>query len=146
MPATGAANLRSKETSMKYMLILIGEEGGWEETSPEEMKEEMDRWSQYGQDLVDAGAHVSGDGLQESSTATTVRIGSTGERLVTDGPFAETKEQVGGFYVIECANQDEAVEWAKKVPLSSGAIEVRPVMDYTQYGVEDPAAAQQTAS
>jgi hypothetical protein len=127
---------------MKYMLILIGEEGGSEETTPEEMQAVMERWSQYGRELVDAGAHVAGEGLQESPTATTVRIGESGERLVTDGPFAETKEQVGGFYVIECASRDEAVEWAKKVPLTAGAIEVRPVMDYSAYGYEDPAAAQ----
>jgi hypothetical protein len=127
---------------MKYMLILIGEEGGSEETTPEEMQAVMERWSQYGRELVDAGAHIAGEGLQESPTATTVRIGESGERLVTDGPFAETKEQVGGFYVIECASRDEAVEWAKKVPLTAGAIEVRPVMDYSAYGYEDPAAAQ----
>jgi hypothetical protein len=127
---------------MKYMLILIGEEGGWEDTTPEDAKAEMDRWSQYGQELVQAGAHVAGEGLQESNTATTVRIGEAGERLVTDGPFAETKEQVGGFYVLECADAEEAIEWAKRVPLSRGAIEVRPVMDYTAYGYEDPAAAQ----
>jgi hypothetical protein len=129
---------------MKYMLILIGEEGGWEDQSPEDMKAEMERWSQYGQELVEAGAHVGGEGLQESAAATTVRIGKDGERLVTDGPFAETKEQVGGFYVIECAGPEEALEWAKKVPLRAGAVEVRPVMDYTAYGYEDPAAAQAT--
>jgi hypothetical protein len=129
------------EGTMKYMLILIGEEGGSEETTPEEMQAVMERWSRYGRELVDAGAHVAGEGLDESPTATTVRIGESGERLVTDGPFAETKEQVGGFYVIECATRDEAVEWAKKVPLTSGAIEVRPVMDYAAYGYEDPTEA-----
>jgi hypothetical protein len=127
--------------SMKYMLILIGEEGGWDDSTPEEMQAEMERWSQFGRDLVEAEAHVAGEGLQESPTATTVRIGESGERLVTDGPFTETKEQVGGFYVLECASKEEAVEWAKKVPLTSGAIEVRPVMDYTAYGNEDPTEA-----
>ena len=127
---------------MKYMLILSGEEGGWEDTSPEDMKAEMDRWQAYGQSLVDAGAFLAGEGLQESATATTVRVGDDDERLVTDGPFAETKEQVGGFYLIEADDLDQAIEWAKKVPLSGGAIEVRPVMDYTQYGYEEPAAAE----
>jgi hypothetical protein len=125
---------------MKYMLILIGEEGGWEDQSPEELQAETERWSQYGRDLVDAGAHVAGEGLRESDTASTVRIAENGERLVTDGPFAETKEQVGGFYVIDCEGPDEALEWAWKVPLRSGAVEVRPVMDYSGYGYEDPAA------
>jgi hypothetical protein len=131
---------------MKYMLILAGEEGGMEDASPEEMKAVMDRWAAYGQELVDAGAFIAGEGLQESATATTVRIADDGERLVTDGPFAETKEQVGGFYLIDCKNLDEAIEWARKVPLQDGGIEVRPVMDYSQYGYEDPAAATAEAS
>jgi hypothetical protein len=131
---------------MKYMLILAGEEGGLEDASPEEMKAVMDRWSAYGRELVEAGAFVAGEGLQESATATTVRVSDDGERLVTDGPFAETKEQVGGFYVIECGDLDEAIEWAKKVPLPAGGIEVRPVMDYSQYGYEDPSAATAEAS
>ncbi len=62
--------------------------------------------------------------------------------MVTDGPFAETKEQVGGFYLIECENLDEALEWAKKVPVSGGGVEVRPVMDYTQFGYEEPKSAE----
>jgi len=114
---------------MKYMLILASEEGGMEDTSPEEMKAVMDRWSAYGQELVDAGAFIAGEGLQESATATTVRIGDGDERLVTDGPFAETKEQVGGFYLLECKDLDEALEYAKKIPFLNGSVEVRPVMD-----------------
>jgi hypothetical protein len=125
---------------MKYMLTLIGPEGGWEDSTPEEMKAEMGRWEAYTQSLIDAGAFLAGEGLQESATATTVRIGQDGERLVTDGPFAETKEQVGGFYLLECSDLDEAVAWAEKVPLSAGGIEVRPVMDYAALGYEDPAA------
>ena len=131
---------------MKYMLILAGEEGGMEDVSPEEMKAVMDGWASYGQELADAGAFIAGEGLQESATATTVRISDDGERLVTDGPFAETKEQVGGFYLIECEDLDEAIEWAKKVPLQGGGIEVRPVMDYAQYGYEDPSATPAEAS
>jgi hypothetical protein len=127
---------------MKYMLTLIGEEGGWEDVTPEQMKAEMDRWQEFGQALEQAGAYLAGEGLQESATATTVRVGDGGERLVTDGPYAETKEQVGGFYLIQCENLDEAIEWAKKVPVSGGGVEVRPVMDYTQYGYEEPQAAE----
>jgi hypothetical protein len=130
---------------MKYMLILANEEGGMEDASPEEMKAVMDRWSAYGQELVDAGAFIAGEGLQESATATTVRIGDD-ERIVTDGPFAETKEQVGGFYLLECKDLDEAIEWAKRVPLQGGGIEVRPVMDYSQFGYENPADKAQATS
>jgi hypothetical protein len=135
----------AEEADMKYMLVLVGPEGGMEDTSPEEMKAVMDQWSAYGEELVEAGAFIAGEGLQESATATTVRVGEGDERLVTDGPFAETKEQVGGFYLLECADLDEAIAWAKKVPLSEGAIEVRPVMDYAQYGYEEPAARAETA-
>jgi hypothetical protein len=127
---------------MKYMLTLIAEEGGWEDATPEQMKAEMDRWQEFGEALEQAGAFLAGEGLQESATATTVRIADDGERLVTDGPYAETKEQVGGFYLIQCDNLDEAIEWARKVPLSAGGVEVRPVMDYTQYGYEEPKAAE----
>jgi len=126
---------------MKYMLTLISEEGGWDDVTPEQMQAEMSRWEAFGKELEQAGAFIAGEGLQESATATTVRIEGD-ERLVTDGPFAETKEQVGGFYLLECENLDEAIAWAKKVPLSGGGIEVRPVMDYTQYGYEEPQAAE----
>ncbi|HXV51936.1 MAG TPA: YciI family protein [Solirubrobacterales bacterium] len=126
---------------MKYMLTLISEEGGWDDVTPEQMQAEMSRWEAFGKELEQAGAFIAGEGLQESATATTVRLEGD-ERLVTDGPFAETKEQVGGFYLLECENLDEAIAWAKKVPLSGGGIEVRPVMDYTQYGYEEPQAAE----
>ena len=131
---------------MKFMLILIGDEGGWEEdVTPEEMQAEMKRWTDYGQALRDAGAHIASEPLQESATAKTVRFGEGDERLVTDGPYAESKEQVGGFYLIDVADQAEAIEWAKKVPQRSGSIEVRPIMDFTQYGSESPTEAQATA-
>ena len=100
----------------------------------------MGRWDDYTEALRDAGAFIAGEGLQESATATTVRIGDGGERVVTDGPFAETKEQVGGFYLIECEDLDEALEWAKKIPARGGAIEVRPVMDYDASGGRGAAA------
>ncbi len=131
---------------MKYMLTLIGEEGGWEDVTPDQMKAQMGRWEAYTQELVDAGAFLAGEGLQDSPTATTVRIGDGDERIVTDGPFAETKEQIGGFYLIECDDLDQALEWAKKVPLPAGAIEVRPVIDYEAYGAEAPAAAAEASS
>ena len=131
---------------MKYMLVLVNEEGGWEDATPEQMKAEMDQWSEFGQKLVDAGAFIAGEGLQESATATTVRIGDDAERVVTDGPFAETKEQVGGFYLLECKDLDEALEWAKKAPVGEGsAVEVRPVMDFTEHGYEAPDVSSQAA-
>ena len=118
---------------MKYMFSLFNTEGGWEDATPEDMKAEMDRWADFTKETIDAGAFVAGDALQESSTATSVRIpdapDSGGEALVTDGPFAETKEALGGYYLIEAESLDEALEWAARIPTArDGAIEVRPVV------------------
>jgi hypothetical protein len=129
---------------MKYLLALFSEEGGMEDASPEEMKAVMDRWSAFGKKAVEKGAFIAGEGLQESSTASTVRITEGEEPIVSDGPFAEAKEQLGGFYLLECRDLDEALEYAKKIPFQRGSVEVRPVMDYTQFGYEDPAEAGAT--
>jgi hypothetical protein len=133
---------------MKYLLALISEEGGMEDASPEEMKEMMDRWDAYSKRAVDDGAFLAGEGLQPSETASTVRIEEGKEPTVTDGPFAESKEQLGGFYLLECKDLDEALEYAKGIPFQNGSVEVRPVMDYSEFGYESPAetAAKATAS
>jgi hypothetical protein len=128
------------------MLTLIAEEGGWEDASPEEMKAEMDTWQALGEKMVAAGVYIAGEALQESATATTLRATDDGERMLTDGPFAETKEQVGGFYLLECENLDDALEWAKMVPISGGSVEVRPVMDFSEYGYERPDAVKGASS
>ena len=130
---------------MRYMFSLFGEEGGWQDASPEDMKAEMDRWEAFGREAVEAGVMVAGDALQESDTATTLRIQQQAEPIVSDGPFAETKEQLGGYYVLDCKDLDEALAWARKIPLSSGAIEVRPVMDYTQFGYNDPLHSEEAS-
>jgi hypothetical protein len=95
-----------------------------------------------------AGVFIAGEGLQESVTAKTIKIRGEGAPLVVDGPFAETKEQLGGFYLLECESLDEALSWAKRIPLQPpGSIEVRPVMDYSQFvGNEHPNAAATTSS
>lgn len=130
---------------MKYMLIIVGTEGDDRgEMTPDDMQAAMGAWNEYNRELLAAGAFVAGDGLQPSATATTVTHAVGGERILSDGPFAETKEQVGGFYVIECENLDEALEWARKVPAREGSsVEVRPVMDFTAFGYEDPYAAKE---
>jgi hypothetical protein len=133
---------------MKYLLALIGEEGGMEDASPEEMKAVMDRWDTYSKETVENGAFLAGEGLQPSETASTVKIEDGKEPTVTDGPFAESKEQLGGFYLLECKDLDEALEYAKRIPFENGWVEVRPVMDYTEFGYESPAemASKATAS
>jgi hypothetical protein len=122
---------------MKYVLALISEEGGKEDASPEEMKAVMDRWDDYTRTSVDNGAFIAGEALQPSATATTVKIKEGEDPVVTDGPFAESKEQLGGFYLFECKDIDEAIEYAKGIPFQEGTVEVRPVMDFTDLGYED---------
>jgi hypothetical protein len=131
---------------MRYMLTIIREEGRWEDATPEEMQAQLGRWNDYTEALKESGAFIAGEGLQDSPTATTVRVGDDDERVVTDGPFAESKEQVGGFYLIECENLDQALEWAKRIPIREGAVEVRPVMDYDSYAPGEPAAAGEVSS
>jgi hypothetical protein len=81
-------------------------------------------------DMTEAGVLVGGEALEPISAATTVRVRG-GERMITDGPFAETKEQLGGFYLVDCADLDEAIEWAARIPSGEfGSIEVRPIMSF----------------
>ncbi len=119
---------------MQYMLSLIGEEPNWEDVSPEEMQATLDEMEKYNDELKAAGAMVTGHGLRERASASVVRF-SGDERTVTDGPFAETKEQLMGFWIIEAANLDEALAWTKKAPLQEAAIEVRPLVE--EEGEED---------
>jgi hypothetical protein len=113
---------------MQYLLSLIGEEPNFEEISPDDMQATIDEMDKYNKTLEEAGAMVTGAGLAERATGTTIKFGPGGETTVTDGPFAETKEQLMGFWIIECANLDEALEWAKKTPLQDAVLEVRPLI------------------
>jgi hypothetical protein len=119
---------------MKYLLTLWGDESRFAEMTPEQLQENMKLWDAFTTEATEAGVHLGGEGLEPSSTATTVRIKESGEPVVTDGPFAETKEQLGGFYLLDCRDLDDALAWAKKIPLRGGTVEVRPVMDYEAAG------------
>ena len=128
---------------MKYLCTIYGEEGAWEDVTPEQASEVMKAYYAFTEDAQKAGVMVAGEGLERTSAATTVRV-RDGERVLSDGPFAETKEQLGGFYLLECANLDEAIDWAAKIPgAASGSVEVRPVMNYEGTGSED---ARQSAA
>jgi hypothetical protein len=131
---------------MRYMLLIVGDESKYADMSEEDARSQMQLWSDYSEALVKAGAFVSGEGLQTTTTATTLRV-EDGERVLTDGPFAETKEQIGGFYVIDCKNLDEAVDWAAKLPSAEwGGAEIRPVMDVGDAGAEDSQGDRQGAA
>jgi hypothetical protein len=108
---------------MQYMLLIYANENG-EAEGDEDI---LERYGAFTQEVRENGKLVTADRLQPTSAATTVRI-RNGETLVTDGPFAETKEHLGGYYVLDCDNVDEALEYAAKIPTAEyGSIEVRPV-------------------
>jgi hypothetical protein len=113
---------------MQYMLLIYGDEQARFALSEEERNRMFGEYGAFTQELRDKGAMIAGDPLQPSTSTTTVRV-RDGEQLTTDGPFAETKEQLGGYYLIDVDTLDEAIEWASKIPGARfGAIEVRPLM------------------
>jgi hypothetical protein len=114
---------------MKYMLTIHTDPSGYASATPEDLAAELKGYDSLSKELHASGAFIAGEGLQ-LDTATTVSV-PNGERLVTDGPFAETKEQLGGFYLLDCKDLDEAISWAAKIPgARHGKVEVRPVMEY----------------
>ena len=116
---------------MQYMLLIYSPPGDWSDMPADKQKELYEAYGAFSMELEASGKMVSGDALQPTSTATTVRV-RDGETLTTDGPFAETKEVLGGYYLIDVETLDEALEWAAKLPGSwYGTVEVRPlVTDY----------------
>jgi hypothetical protein len=110
---------------MKYMALIYGNEEAWDALSEEEQQRVTERYMALAREPVTVG----GDELEDPDTATTIRV-RDGETLTTDGPFAETKEQLGGYYLIDCASLDEALEFAARIPAAErGAVEVRPVVE-----------------
>ena len=117
---------------MQYLLLIYGDEAAgnerFEAMSEEERNQMLGGWWTYDNQLREAGVHVAGEALHPTMTAKTVRV-QNGEPMVTDGPFAETKEQLGGFYLIDVASEQEALDWAAKMPSHPfGSVEVRQVM------------------
>lgn len=114
---------------MQYMILIYGNESEAPcPTSEAEAAAMMKPWMDYTRDLTEAGVFLAGEALQATPTATSVRV-RDGEVMHTDGPFAETKEQLGGYYLLECADLDEAMKWAARCPGAAyGTCEVRPIM------------------
>ena len=115
---------------MRYMLLIYGDEAAFADMDPGQASETMQEYEKYSAWLVEKGWMRAGDPLADTHKATTVRM-SGGQTLATDGPFAETKEQLGGYYIVECANLDEAIEAATRLPAvaAGGSVEVRPIVD-----------------
>ena len=119
-----------QEEAMKYLLMIYADEKIWENYSEAERGKAFGEYMTFTQGIKDNGKYVGGNPLKPTSTATTVRV-REGKQLVTDGPFAETKEQLGGYYLVEATDLDDAIKIAAKIPGARyGSIEVRPIMAY----------------
>jgi hypothetical protein len=113
---------------MKYLLLICGEEKGWASMPEPDRKQLMAEFREFTQQIQASGQYVGGSQLQPASSATSVRV-RDGKRLVTDGPFAETREQLGGYYLVDVKNLDEAIGLAARIPSArTGTIEVRPLI------------------
>jgi len=114
---------------MKYMLLIYDEEQAWAKLSEAERKQIYGEYGQFSQQVRASGHYVTGAQLQPIAAATSVRV-RNGKRLLTDGPFAETREQLGGYYLVEAKDLDEALSIAERIPSARfGTIEVRPLVE-----------------
>jgi hypothetical protein len=114
---------------MQYMLLIYGNENDWQNQTPEQLKKMYADYGAFTQALMQAGVMQGGSELKPVATATTVRV-RAGKTLTMDGPFAETKEQLGGYYLIDVPDLDQAIHWAAKIPSAlAGSIEIRPMSE-----------------
>jgi hypothetical protein len=130
---------------MRFLAIIYNNESLYADATPEDIGAIFAAHGKFGEDTRNAGVYIGGEGLQPTAAATTVRV-RDGERLLTDGPYAETKEQIGGYYLLDCKDLDEALSWAAQIPeAKTGAIEVRPIMDYEAIEAGQSAGAEASA-
>jgi len=114
---------------MQYALLICDDESTYLARSPQESEATLAEYGKFGEEMAKRGVLVGGNRLRPTTDATTVRV-RDGEVVTTDGPFAETKEQIGGYFLVDCKNLDEAIEVASKIPgARSGSIEVRPIWE-----------------
>jgi len=119
----------------RYAALIYGDAATETTGSPELWATIMQEYNDFGATASAAGVIAGGEALQPTPTATTIRVqgGKGGELITSDGPFAETKEVLGGFYLLDCADLDEAIRWAAQIPGAwHGRVEVRPVIDFSQ--------------
>ncbi len=115
---------------MRYLLLIYGDESAWTDASEEETAAIMAAHQAFSEAVGAEGILRGGEALAPTSSATTVRV-RDGEAMLTDGPFAETREQLGGFYMVECDTLDQAIEAARRIPeATGGSVEVRPLMEF----------------
>jgi hypothetical protein len=126
---------------MKYLCLIYENEKSWETMAPAQRDAIMNEYFSFTEDIRQSGKYVAGEALQPTPMATTVRV-RNGKVSTTDGPFAETKEQLGGFYLIEAKDLNDAIQVASRIPSARlGSIEVRPVIDFSQETVARQQAA-----
>jgi hypothetical protein len=116
----------------KYLLGIFSDEKEWATFSQEDISQAMKAYNEFTEETKSSGAFIAGEGLAPTATAKTVSVRG-GKKTAVDGPYTETKEQFGGFYLLECKDEAEAISWAEKildVQGGHGSIEVRPVMEY----------------
>ena len=119
---------------MQYMLLIYGDESSWTALPEDELQAMYAEYFALAGDLRAQGKLVASDELQPIATATTIQV-RDGDTLVTDGPFAETKEALGGYFLIDAESLDEAIEWAARIPTARrGKVEIRPVVDHSGAG------------
>jgi hypothetical protein len=129
-PVRRHADHDEKETNVQYMLLIYSSEQAWASATDEERQAMMGEYRKLAEDLRERGSFVAGDELDSASTAKTVTV-QNGNRLVTDGPFAETKVMLGGYYLVEAESEDQALEWAARIPSARhGKVEVRPIQQH----------------
>jgi hypothetical protein len=117
---------------MEYIFQLYADESRWAKLSAEESERTHGAYMAYANALREAGIFVGGDRLEPTSTATTVRVTADGKTIVLDGPYADTKEQLGGFFIVDVPDLDAAIAWAARCPAAShGTVEVRPIGEVT---------------
>jgi hypothetical protein len=115
---------------MRYVFLLYGDEAAEAASSPDELRKIVAEHGALTARMRERGAVVAAEPLSASDSATSIRF-DTGGPVVTDGPFTETKEQIGGLYILECADLDEALEWGRQMPRSPGlVVEIRPVPEF----------------
>ena len=118
---------------MQYLLMLYSDESGWNAMTPQQQEQGLAAYMAYGEALRKAGVFVGSNRLRPISDATTVRV-VDGKTQVLDGPYVDSKEQVGGYYLIDVPNLDAALQWAARCPgASHGTVEVRPIWQMAEY-------------
>jgi hypothetical protein len=128
IPGKSFDYLAGGNTNMQYLMLIYDAESSWAKMSSADQAKMYEEYGRFTNEIKASGKHVAGHQLKPVATATTVRV-RDGKRVATDGPFAETKEQLGGFYLINANDLDEAIAIAAKIPSAKvGSIEVRPIV------------------